>query len=309
MGYDPCMIGRRLALAGGLASVCSAALAADPPSAPEPARRLPGDKTTTHTLTLPGRTLDFQAKIGTLRLANTQGAPQAEVVTTAFLLAGADPAKRPVTFAFNGGPGASSAWLDLGAIGPWRVPFGADQVTPSRSPEPVDNAETWLDLHRPRLHRPARDRLQPHRRARRRGEAAASGRWTAISTRWARWCAAGSRRTGGCVSPKFIVGESYGGFRGPKLARNLLDSQGIGVSGLVLISPVLDFNGFEAPSWNPMRWVVELPSMAAAARGRAQPRRRAGRRGLRAGRIPAGPAARRGRRRRPSTACPRGWRR
>ena len=69
------------------------------------------------------------------------------------------------------------------------------------------------------------------------------------------------------VSPKFIVGESYGGFRGPKLARNLQDSQGIGVSGLVLISPVLDFNGFEAPWWSPMRWVAALPSMVAAARG------------------------------------------
>ncbi len=66
-------------------------------------------------------------------------------------------------------------------------------------------------------------------------------------------------------SPKFIVGESYGGFRGPKLARTLLDRQGVGISGLVLISPVLDFDGRDAP-WNPLRYVNTLPSMAAAYR-------------------------------------------
>ena len=76
-----------------------------------------------------------------------------------------------------------------------------------------------------------------------------------------RWLEAHGR----LLSPKFIVGESYGGFRGPKLARALLDKQGVGISGLFLISPVLDFNGRDAP-WNPFRYVVTLPSMAAAYR-------------------------------------------
>ena len=268
MGYGRRMIGRRLAVTGGLASVCSAALAADPPPAPEASRRPPADKTTTHTLALPGSTLDFQAKIGTLRLANAQGAPQAEVVTTAFLLAGADPAKRPITFAFNGGPGASSAWLDLGAIGPWRVPFGAEQVVPSRSPEPVDNAQTWLtftDLVFVDPPGTGYSRIVAQGDEARRSFWSVDGDIDALGSVVRRWLEANHRLN----APKFLVGESYGGFRGPKLARNLLDSQGIGVSGIVLLSPVLDFNGFESPWWNPMRWVAELPSMAAAARGAA----------------------------------------
>ena len=79
-----------------------------------------------------------------------------------------------------------------------------------------------------------------------------------------RWLQAQGRLT----SPKFIVGESYGGFRGPKLARALLDQQGVGVSGLMLLSPVLDFNGRDAP-YDPLRWVARLPALAAAARGAA----------------------------------------
>ena len=76
-----------------------------------------------------------------------------------------------------------------------------------------------------------------------------------------RWLEAHGR----LMSPKFIVGESYGGFRGPKLARKLLDQQGVGVAGLFLLSPVLDFNGRDAP-WSPFRYVDSLPSMAAAYR-------------------------------------------
>jgi len=68
--------------------------------------------------------------------------------------------------------------------------------------------------------------------------------------------------------PEFIVGESYGGFRAPKLARRLQDEEGIGVEGLVLISPVLDFGWFEGTN-NPLTFVTRLPSQAAAAKGLA----------------------------------------
>ena len=83
-------------------------------------------------------------------------------------------------------------------------------------------------------------------------------------------------------SPKFIVGESYGGFRAPKLARQLQDQEGIGVEGLVLISPVLDFGWFEGAN-NPLTFATRLPSQAAAARGlagRRRPRRSRRRRSL-----------------------------
>ncbi len=250
------------------------AQAPHPPPAPEreagtPPRPVPDpgvDKTTSHTLALPGRTLAFNATVSTIRLANPQGAPQADVVVTAFQLANAAPATRPITFAVNGGPGASSAWLNLGAIGPWRVPLGAGS-SPSMRPALVDNTETWLDFTDLVFIDPVTtgySRVVAGGDDVRRRMLSVDGDIDELATVARRWLEANGR----LQSPKFIVGESYGGFRGPKLARALLDDQGVGVSGLVLVSPVLDFNGRDGP-YDPMRWVARLPSMAAAARGAA----------------------------------------
>ncbi len=228
-------------------------------AAAQPAAQ-PGDKTTPHTLALAHGPLDIDAQVATMRLANPQGAPQAEIVTTAFLARGGDKTRRPVTFAINGGPGASSAWLDLGAIGPWRVPFGV----PSSAPAPTDNAETWLDFTDLVFIDPPGtgfSRVVAAGDEARRQFYAVDGDIETLAVVIRRWLEANGR----LLSPKFIVGESYGGFRGPKLARTLLDRQGVGVSGMVLISPVLDFNGRDAP-WSPFRFVDTLPSMAAAAR-------------------------------------------
>jgi carboxypeptidase C (cathepsin A) len=222
------------------------------------------DRTTTHSLALPSRTLDFAATVSTIRLANPAGAVQAEIVTTAFQLSGAAPGTRPVTFAVNGGPGASSAWLNLGAIGPWRVKLGG--ALPSTRPGTVDNMETWLDFTDLVFLDPPGtgfSRATGGDEARR-GMQSVDGDIRTLASVIHRWLQAQGR----LASPKFIAGESYGGFRGPKLARALLDQQGVGISGLVLVSPVLDFNGRDAP-WDPMRWVGRLPSLAAAARGAA----------------------------------------
>ena len=228
---------------------------------PEPS----ADKTTSHTLALSGRTLAFKATVSTIRLANPQGAAQAEIVLTAFQLADALPGTRPVTFAVNGGPGSSSTWLNLGAIGPWRLPF-ASGISPSMRPALVDNAETWLDFTDLVFIDPVTtgySRVLGGDEVRRR-MLSVEGDIDALANVARRWLEANGR----LQSPKFIVGESYGGFRGPKLARALLDEQGVGINALVLVSPVLDFNGRDAP-WDPMRWVTRLPSMAAAARGAA----------------------------------------
>ena len=220
------------------------------------------DRTTSHSLVLPNRTLAFTATVSTIRLANPQGAAQADVVVTAFQLTGA-PTSRPVTFAVNGGPGASSAWLSLGAMGPWRLPFDG-AISPSMPPALVDNAETWLDFTDLVFIDPVTtgySRVLGGDDVRRR-MLSVDGDIDTLANVVRRWLEANNR----LQSPKFIAGESYGGFRGPKLARALLDDQGIGVSGLILVSPVLDFNGRDAP-WDPMRWVTRLPSMAAAAQG------------------------------------------
>ena len=126
-----------------------AALAQDKPPAPglPPAPSLPPvmtDITTHHTLDLPGRSLSFTATVGAIRLLDAKDVPDAEVGVTAYTLDGADPATRPVTFVVNGGPGAGSAWMQLGALGPWRIKL--DRPSPSMPVALVPNAETWLDF-------------------------------------------------------------------------------------------------------------------------------------------------------------------
>jgi carboxypeptidase C (cathepsin A) len=235
-------------------------------------RALPADSTTEQTLALTGRTLRFKATAGTIKLTDGKGAPQADVAYVAYQLDGAPAASRPVTFVFNGGPGAASVWLQLGALGPWRLPMQHGAINPSATPALVDNDDTWLDftdlvfIDPPgtgysRVTAPgeeARDRLW-----------SVKGDIEALSVVVRRWLAANER----LGSPKFIVGESYGGFRGPRLAKALTTEQGIGIAGLVLISPVLDFAALGGSS--PLSFARLLPSYAAAAREKNGPVTRA----------------------------------
>lgn len=234
-------------------------------------RALPSPVTTAHRIDLPGRGLAFTATAGAIRLSDAEkGTPQADVAYVAFVLKGSETARRPVTFAINGGPGASSAWLNLGALGPWRLPI----EQPSASPLTVDNAETWLDFTDLVFIDPpgtGYSRFLGKSNEGRHHFYSITGDIEALAVVIRKWLVANGR----LVSPKFIVGESYGGFRAPKLARRLADVEGIGVLGLILVSPVLDFGWFEGDH-NPMTFVTRLPSQAAAARGRTNADGRAG---------------------------------
>jgi carboxypeptidase C (cathepsin A) len=250
----------------------AAPAARDTRSAPAEKPRLPADSTTHHTLTLEGRSLAFTATAGSIRLEDADGAPQAEVAYVAYQLDGADAARRPVTFAINGGPGAGSAWLQLGALGPWCLPM--KDLSPSSPPDLVDNADTWLDFTDLVFIDPPGS---GYSRIVASGEAARKKLWSidgdidALSVVIRRWLVANQR----LASPKFIVGESYGGFRGPLLAKALADEQGVGVSGLVLISPVLDFGAYVGGPNQPIPPLSRLPSYAAAYREKKGPVSRA----------------------------------
>jgi carboxypeptidase C (cathepsin A) len=235
---------------------------------------LPAAATTSHTIELPGRSLRFKATAGPIRLSDAESlAPLADIATTAFILEGADSAKRPVTFVINGGPGAASAWLDLGAIGPWRLPLDRASPSPSASPAAIDNADTWLDFTDLVFIDPpgtGYSRILAKGDETRRHFYSINGDIEALAVTIRKWLATNKRLD----SPKFIVGESYGGFRAPKLARRLQDEEGIGVAGLVLISPVLDFGWFEGAN-NPLTFATRLPSQTAVARGLTGPEGRA----------------------------------
>src|SRR5262245_34011128 len=103
----------------------------------------PQDKTVHQSVQLGGRTLNYDATVGSLPVLDEKGKTVANVMFIAYTVPGAG---RPVTFALNGGPGASSVYLNLGAIGPKRVQFGAEGDSPSDAATARDNPGTWLDF-------------------------------------------------------------------------------------------------------------------------------------------------------------------
>ncbi|MEK9283486.1 peptidase S10 [Bradyrhizobium sp. ISRA442] len=241
------------------------------PSAAEQ-HRLPADATTKQTLELPGRTLAFTAIAGSIRLFDDKREPQADIAYTSYELDGADRATRPVTFLFNGGPGASSAWLQFGSAGPWRLPFDGEALSPSASPEVRPNAETWLDFTDLVFIDPVGtgySRFAASGEDARKRFYSIDGDVNSIALVIRRWLEKHDR----LLSPKYVAGESYGGIRGPKVVRQLQLQYGVGVRGLILLSPLFDFREFTGTSL--LQYVATLPSYAAVAREAKAPVTRA----------------------------------
>jgi carboxypeptidase C (cathepsin A) len=230
---------------------------------PSPTRaRLQDDVTREFSIDIGGRALQFSATAGSIPIVDAgDGSLRARIAYIAY--AQPESPGRPVTFVFNGGPGAASTYLHLGALGPWRLPFA--NVTPSTPPVLVPNAQTWLDFTDLVFVDPPGTGYSVLTVS---GDDARRQFWSVDSDAESlavfvrKWVEKAGRQT----SPKFIVGESYGGFRAVRMARVLQDSQQVGIAGLVLISPVLDFGWRSQPRHAPFTWVGRLPSMAAAAR-------------------------------------------
>jgi carboxypeptidase C (cathepsin A) len=248
-----------------LTAILGVSARADAPREAE-AERLPADVTTHQVLTLPAGELKFSATAGSIRLKDGKNAPLTDVAFVAYQAEGADIATRPVTFVFNGGPGMASAWLQMGAIGPWRVRIDPASDGPSATPVPIPNAETWLEFtdlvfidppgtgysHIITTDADARRHLW-----------SVGGDVDALAETVRRWL----DRNGRIVSPKYILGESYGGFRGPRLARKLQSDDGVGISGLILLSPLLDVHVMSGYA-DPLEWVDLLPSEVAVMRAK-----------------------------------------
>ncbi|MCL4766248.1 MAG: peptidase S10 [Hyphomicrobiaceae bacterium] len=245
--------------------------------------RLPQDSATEHALELPDRTLRFKATAGSIPITNAKGKVLAEMGYVAYTLDGMPAGHRPVTFALNGGPGSASAWLHIGTLGPWRVRMEEAAESPSAPAPLLPNAETWLDFTDlvfidpvgtgySQIVADGGDKNDGEDRSRRRtareggrDEGGASYFWSisgdvdSISEFIQKWTYKNER----LASPKLLVGESYGGFRAPKIARRLHSHHGIALNALVLVSPVLDFGG-RRESHPPLAFVSLLPSLAAA---------------------------------------------
>ena len=220
---------------------------------------------TLHELVLPDRRLPYAAVVESLPLSDAKGAVTAQLVVTAYLAEGAAAAGRPVTFAFNGGPGAASAYLSVGAMGPRVLAMPLDGSLPPPPARLQDNPQSWLAFTDLVFIDPVGTGFS---RATEPGEAGEKAFWgvTADAEAMAEairlWLVRHQRWT----SAKFIAGESYGGFRAALVARTLLDRDGIATSGLVLISPALEFSTLATQEDRVLPWALLLPSMAAAAR-------------------------------------------
>jgi len=237
----------------------SADKAADKPDFPP----FPADAHARQTIRLGGRELAYTATVGALPVRDDKGKLIAQVVFTAYTLDGASVENRPITFAFNGGPGAASVFLNLGAIGPKRVAFGTQSDSPSDPPRLIDNDGAWLDFTDLVFIDPVGTGFS---RSLVNDEETKKDFWATrpdieyLSRIVYDWLLKNGRLT----SPKYVVGESYGGFRGPRLADYLQTQMGVGVSGVVLVSPYLDSTAEFDSGLSPLPFVIKLPSMAAA---------------------------------------------
>jgi carboxypeptidase C (cathepsin A) len=221
---------------------------------------LPGDSVTERSIDLPSGKLAYTATAGTFALFDQSGERSAQIFYTAFVAKSANAAARPVTFVFNGGPGAASAFLNLGLVGPRIAEFGPDGHDGSKV-RLTDNPDTWLPFTDLVLIDPVGTGWS--RAAKPDG---ARGFWSVHNDAesLAKVIALYVAKNGRASSPKFILGESYGGFRAAKVARVLQSEQGIVASGILMLSPTLEgafqFGGDRFA----LGAALQLPSLAAA---------------------------------------------
>ncbi len=262
-----------LAIMAGLAVSLSAPSYAQPHPQAEAApaakpaetiKHLPADVVTHHSFTLSNRKLEITATTGAITLSNADGVAQAQIGFIAYTRSEFVPETRPVSFAMNGGPGSGSAWLNLGLLGPWRLKMDTDAARPSADVTPVANEDTWLDFTDIVFIDPVGtgfSKLLVNNDENRKKYFSVRGDISSLAEAIRIWLEQNRRM----ASPKFIVGECYSGFRGPRLVRALDTEQGVGIRGLTLISPVLDFGAISS-ALQLVDWVQQLPSMVAAQR-------------------------------------------
>jgi len=226
---------------------------------PETPPSLPAEAHVAQSIELNGKTIKYTATVGWLPVKDAEGKTTGEVVYTSYVV---DEPNRPVTFAFNGGPGAASVYLNLGAIGPKRVNFGAEGQSPSDPATLHDNPGTWLDFTDLVFIDPIGTGFSRSMVSEAETKKLFYGPDQDIaylSKIVYDWLV----KNGRLESRKYIVGESYGGYRGPRLTHYLQSQIGVGVNGLVLISPALSPDA-GSPELSPIPWMITLPSIVAA---------------------------------------------
>jgi carboxypeptidase C (cathepsin A) len=264
---------RRSLLALMLAAACATAVTprganaqATPSPTPVPAfHPVPGvkDAVTHHTLSLGGRRIAYTARAGTILLKDANDDPTASMFYVAYTADRRDARTRPVTFLWNGGPGSSTIWLHMGSFGPVRVDMPSNAAQPRPNPPLLDNESSLLDTS---------DLVFVDAVGTGWSTVVAHGKTSdyygidedarAFSQFVQRWIT----RNGRWQSPKFLFGESYGTTRAANVV-NLLQKDGMAISGVVLLSSALDYNFLpirQGPGED-YAYIAYLPTEAAVA--------------------------------------------
>ena len=237
---------------------------------------------TRHSLKRGKTKIEYTATAASITVKDKQAKPVGRIFYIAYAMKPEGERTRPLTFVFNGGPGAASAYLHMGALGPRRVVFNQDGTVPPMPARIVDNPKSWLaftdlvfvDPIGTGYSREIRHDENNHEGKKESQKTLPSGDTQSRAEAWgvaedtdslARFIRAYLTNEDRWLSPVYLAGESYGGFRVARLSRLLQSDFGIAPSGLVLISPALDFGllwGDERSLWP---WVSLLPSYAAVA--------------------------------------------
>ena len=226
----------------------------------EPAESL---VTTHHAISFNGRQLRYSALAGRMTITDSSGGPIAAIFYTAYLRQpAAESNRRPITFAFNGGPGASSLWLHLAAAGPRRALLGQNGTLLPGVDTLIDNEYGWLPFTDLVFVDPvgtgfsrAAPGVNPERFYTINGDIKTMAEFIRLFlTKNQRW-----------TSPLFLAGESYGTFRAAGLAPYLQNTIGKAVEGIILISSVVNFQYIAFDEGNDLPYVLALPSYTAAA--------------------------------------------
>jgi len=225
-----------------------------------------------HALRIGGRELKYTVITGTIvlkeettdREKEADGEkPKAQVFFTAYTMDGVDDtSKRPITFSFNGGPGSSSVWMHLGMLGPRRVVLEYDGDLPQPPFRLTDNEYSLLDETdlvfidpvSTGYSRPVEGEKPREWHGFKKDIQSVGDFIRLYTTRYGRW-----------LSPKFLIGESYGTTRAAGLSGYLQERHGLYLNGIMLISAVLDFTTIEFNVNNDLPYILFLPAYAATA--------------------------------------------
>jgi len=218
---------------------------------------------TQHSVRVGGQTIDYTATTGYLVLREENGDARAKMFFIAYTKNDVDDlSARPVTFTFNGGPGSSSVWLHMGALGPRRIKMSEEGESLPPPYELVANEYTWLDKTdlvfidpvETGFSRPA-EGVEKSEFTGFEEDISSVGDFIRLyTTRYNRWS-----------SPKFIAGESYGTTRAAGLSGYLQDRHGMYLNGLMLISSILNFQTARFTKGNDLPYILFLPTYAAIA--------------------------------------------